>query len=315
MTRQITRAALMAAFLLSLNGTAAFSQTTSDEATPPESTEATEATGEETEAAAVTFDADTVIATANGIEITLGELVAMRQGLPDQYQNLPGEVLMTALTDQITTQALLADAARKAGLEDRRDIRLRLKAQTEALLAESYIRDQVTNRVTEEAIEAAYQERYVDAEPQKERHASHILVETEEQAQELKKQLDEGADFATLAAENSTDGTAQNGGDLGWFPHGDMVPEFADATFALEVDQISDPVKSAFGWHLIKLHGEREAVVPPIEEVYSELIGALADEVQREVVEGATEGAEIVKLNPEIPGDAIKDDALLLPNE
>ncbi|MEM8841520.1 MAG: peptidylprolyl isomerase, partial [Pseudomonadota bacterium] len=209
----------------------------------------------------------------------------------------------------------LADAARKAGLADRRDIRLRLQAQADAMLAESYIRDQVTKEVTEEAIEAAYQERLVNAPPTQERHASHILVETEDEAKALKKQLDEGADFAELAAEHGTDGTAQRGGDLGWFGEADMVPEFADATFAMEPGQLSDPVQSSFGWHLIKLHDTRDAVVPPIEEVYSQLLTQLAEEAQRNVVEQAVEGAQIVKSEPQVPGDAIKNDALLEPSE
>lgn len=328
MIRQTSRAALVAAFMLSLNGAPVFAQTAtegSDTAEPAET--ATESTAESTTGATaaaetqetapepIAYDAETVIATANGIEVTLGELIAMRQGLPEQYQNLPGEVLMTALTDQVTTQALLADSARKAGLAERRDIRLRLQAQADAMLAESYIRDQVTKRVTEDAIEAAYQERFVNAPPTEERHASHILVETEEEAKELKKQLDEGADFAALAAEHGTDGTAQRGGDLGWFGKADMVPEFADAAFALEPGQLSDPIESSFGWHLIQLRDTREAVVPPIEEVYSQLLTMLAEEAQRDVVEQAMEGAEIVKSDPQVPGDAIKNDALLEPSE
>ena len=110
--------------------------------------------------------------------------------------------------------------------------------------------------------------------------AGHILVETEEKAKDLKSQLDAGADFAALAAEHGTDGTAQRGGDLGWFVHSEMVPEFADAAFAMEPGTISDPVKSAFGWHLIKLDERRDRPAPALEEVKDALLGEVIQQTR-----------------------------------
>ena len=290
---------------LVLWGSAALAQTAAEPAEPAESA------AETTEATAPSYSVDSALAVVDGVTLTLGELIAIRRELPDQYQSLPDEVLFDGIIEQLIDQMLLAQAAKAAGLARHPAIAMNLLNQQRAILADAFLRNEVTARVTPEAVEALYQELYLDSEPKQEVRAGHILVETEEQASELKAQLDAGADFAALAAEHGTDGTASRGGDLGWFLHPDMVPEFANAAFAMESGAISDPVKTAFGWHLIKLDERRDRQPPALEEVREELMGELIQQAQVAVVAELRMQSIIVMPEPPLPPQSIRDDAML----
>jgi peptidyl-prolyl cis-trans isomerase C len=257
------------------------------------------------------YSISSVLAEVDGVTLTLGELIAIRRELPEQYQSLPDEVLMEGLVEQLVDQMLLAEAGRKAGLEMRPAVAMSLLNQRRAILADAYLRGEVAARATPEAVEALYQERYVDADPQDEVRAAHILVAEEEKAKDLKAQIDGGADFAALAAEHGTDGTKTRGGDLGWFVHAEMVPEFANAAFAMEAGTVSDPVKSDFGWHLIKLDERRERAAPPLEEVREALLGELIQQAQVAILDDLRTGSAIVMPDPPLPSQAIRDDELL----
>ena len=287
-------------------GSAGLAQTAAEPAEPATGT--VEATAP---VAAPSYTVDSALAVVDGVTLTLGELIAIRRELPDQYQALPDEVLFDGLVEQIIDEMLLARAARAAGLERRPAIVLSLLNQQRATLADAYLRQAVAARVTQEAVEARYRERYLDAEPTPEVRAGHILVETEETAIELKAQLDAGADFALLAAEHGTDGTVTQGGDLGWFAHADMVPEFADAAFAMEPGTISAPVRTAFGWHLIRLDERRDRDPPAIDEVREELMGELIQQAQVAVVEELRMQSAIVMPEPPLPPRSIREDAML----
>lgn len=310
------RLATLAAVLAALMTAApAYAQSTTEDTTTAEPKDEAAAPAETTEAApemaVEDLSADTVVLTVNGTPITLAELIAVRQSLPEQYQQLPDEILMGALTQQLADQQVLADSAVAKGLENASNVQLALKNQRRATLADAYMTDALIASITEEAVAAAYKERYENAEPVVEVRASHILVEEEAKAQELKKQLDEGADFAALAAEHGTDGTKTRGGDLGWFVHEQMVPEFADAAFAMEPGTISDPVKSPFGWHLINLVEKRDRPAPPLEAVRDELVGELSQELQEKIIMEGREAAEIAKPELAVPAGAIRMDQLL----
>ncbi len=295
----LTAAALgLAPLGLVLWGSAALAQTAAEPAEPAA-------------AAAPEYSIDSALAVVDGVTLTLGELIAIRRELPDQYQALPDEVLFNGIIEQMIDQMLLAQAGRKAGLERRPAIALNLLNQQRATLADAYLREAVGARATPEAVEARYRELYLDAEPTPEVRAGHILVETEEVASELKAQLDAGADFAALAAEHGTDGTASQGGDLGWFAQSDMVPEFADAAFAMEPGTISAPVKTAFGWHLIRLDERRDRQPPALDEVREEMMGELIQQAQAAVVAELRMKSAIVMPEPPLPSQSIRDDAML----
>jgi peptidyl-prolyl cis-trans isomerase C len=247
--------------------------------------------------------AETVVATVNGTDITLGELIVLREKLPAQYQSLPDDTLFKGLMDQAIQQTALEQTV--SGDLSKRD-QLWMKLDGRNYLAGKALQAVVEAAVTDDALQAAYDARYKDAAPKTEYSAAHILVDSEEKAKELKAQIDGGADFAELAKANSSDkGSAVNGGDLGWFGLGMMVKPFEDAVVALQPGTVSDPIKSDFGWHLIKLNDTRVAANPTLDSLRDEL----SKEIQQKAVEAEitalTDKAEITR-----PGEGL-DPALL----
>nr|WP_226898330.1 peptidylprolyl isomerase [Mangrovicoccus algicola] len=148
-------------------------------------------------------------------------------------------------------------------------------ANEERTLKSSFaLQDLAETAVTDEALQAAYDEQFADAEPGREYHAAHILVETEEEAQEILDTLNNGGDFAT-EAQKSLDPSGHAGGDLGWFGTGMMVPEFEQAVVAMEPGELAGPVQTQFGWHIIKLEETRMADAPSLDDVRDELTQTL----------------------------------------
>lgn len=254
---------------------------------------------------------DTVVVTVNGKAITLAELIAVRRNLPKQYQQYPDTFLMRALVEQMANQAALADAGIKAGIEKTRLAKALVVSQRRAILADLYVRQRVKELLTDAAIKEAYDKRFAKAKPVQQVRASHILVKTEEKAKQLKKELDSGAKFADLAAKHGTDGTKARGGDLGWFSQKRMVPAFAKAAFALKKDEISSPVKTRFGWHLILKTGERTSPIPKLAQVRTALVRQLSQQLQQKVVKEARAAAKIDAAKTAIPPKAIRMDNLL----
>lgn len=251
---------------------------------------------------AMAQDAATVVATVNGTEITLGHLAVLRSQLPEQYQQLPDDVLFRGILDQVIQQTALSQAA--DALVTRRD-ELALENDRRAYLAGLVLQDAVKSAITEEALQAAYEARFKDAAPGTEYNAAHILVATEDEAKALREKLDAGADFAELARQHSTDGAAAGGGALGWFGAGQMVKPFEDAVMALQPGQIGGPVQTQFGWHLVKLNETRIAEAPKLDDVRGELISELEQATIDARIKAATEGATVTR------NDAGIDPALL----
>ncbi|WP_224816726.1 peptidylprolyl isomerase [Hasllibacter sp. MH4015] len=243
---------------------------------------------------------DTVLATVNGSEITVGHLIAMRQMLPAEYQQLPDAVLFDGMLEQLVQQQVLADAAEAAELTP--EMRLGLENERRAFLAALYMDDVAMAELTEEELQAEYDAIYGEAEPVVEMNAAHILLETEEEAQDIIAQLGEGADFAELAAEHSIGPSGPNGGALGWFTAGMMVPEFEDAVVALEPGEVSAPVQTQFGWHVVLLNEIREQPLPTLEDVAAELEEGLRRARVDTRLEELTAEAEIDR--PELDIDA-----------
>lgn len=256
-------------------------------------------------------EAGTVIATVDDTPITLADVIVMRQHLPEQYQQLPDEVLMNALVQQIVDQVMLEKAAKAEKLDEQRGVKIALRDQARAVLANAYMQQAIDKRVSDEAIEQVYKAQYADAKPVEEVHAAHILVEDEATAKDIKKQLDNGADFAALAAKYGSDSTASRGGDLGWFVHDQMVPEFADAVFAMKPGEISDPVKSPFGWHIIKMIGQREKPVPTLDQVRDQIMQDLEQKAQSDVIDEMRAKTDVEVMADKVPAAAIRSDDLI----
>lgn len=246
--------------------------------------------------------AATVVATVNGTEITLGQMIALRENLPPQYGSLPDDVLFKGILDQLVQQELLAQSITAPTTRDAAN----LENERRTYLSGVEIQKVVTAAVTDAALQAAYDAKYADAAPAKEYSAAHILVETEEKANELKTQLEGGADFAELAKANSTDtGSGAAGGDLGWFGLGMMVKPFEDAVVAAEPGKVAGPVQSDFGWHLILVKEVRDAAKPTLDDVREELAAEIENKAIEDHLAALTTAAKVEK-----PGEAL-DPALL----
>lgn len=232
---------------------------------------------------------DTVVARVNGDEITLGHVIATAAALPPQYQQLEDDVLYEFILEQLVQQQLLGQ--QQDGLSALNE--LALENETRSLRAVQTVNEVTEATVTDEAIQAAYDAQFADFEGEDEFNASHILVETEEEAKELKSQLDDGADFAELAKEKSTGPSGPNGGSLGWFGKGQMVPEFEQAVVALEKDNVSDPVQTQFGWHVVKLNDKRKSEAPELALVREELAQTIRQDAIQARIDELTQQAQI----------------------
>lgn len=222
-------------------------------------------------------DPDAVVADVNGTEITLGHIIALAARLPEQYNTVDPKILYDGILDQLIQQQLLADTVDL----DSRAARLSIENERRTVLATEALARISTEATSEEQVLAAYEaeiENYVSA---KEFRASHILVETEEEALALIEELNGGADFAELAMEKSTGPSGPSGGDLGWFGPGAMVAPFDEAVQAMAPGDISAPVQTQFGWHVINMVDVRDTTPPTLEERY----GPLSEQLRNAAVE------------------------------
>ncbi|WP_170606427.1 peptidylprolyl isomerase [Ruegeria arenilitoris] len=241
-------------------------------------------------------DAKTVVARVNGDEITLGHVIATTANLPQQYQQLEDEVLYDFILEQLVQQQLLSQ--QQENLTQRNA--LTLENESRSLLAVQTVNAITETEVTEEAIQAAYDARFADFEGDDEFDASHILVETEDEAKAIKAQLEDGADFAEMAKEKSTGPSGPNGGALGWFGKGQMVPEFESAVVELEKGQVSEPVQTQFGWHLVILNDRRKSKAPEFDAIREELAQTIRQDAIQARLDELTEQSKIER--PEIEG-------------
>ncbi|MCQ0091508.1 peptidylprolyl isomerase [Roseovarius sp. M141] len=216
--------------------------------------------------------ADTVVATVGGTDITLGHMLTLRAGLPEQFTQVPADVLYKGIMDQLVQQTLLVNA-HDGDLPKR--AALALENERRALIASEEMADIVETAVTDEAIQTYFDDNYTNGEDVTEFKAAHILVEAEEDAQKLVDEARGGASFADLAKEHSTGPSGPSGGELGWFSEGMMVEPFQEAVAQMEPGSISDPVESQFGWHVIKLEETRIKDAPKLEDVRAEIEEAL----------------------------------------
>jgi peptidyl-prolyl cis-trans isomerase C len=259
-------------------------------------------------ALAETPNADTVLATVGDVNITLGDLIVTRDGLPDQYKSLPDDVLFKGVTDQLIQQEALMQSL---GSELSRKDAVTLANQRRSYLSNVALSAGIANAVTDQAIQTAYEARLKTIVPGMEYHAAHILVDTEEKAKDLLAQIKGGAVFADVAKANSSDGSAASGGDLGWFGPGAMVKPFEDAVIAAKVGEVTGPIKTDFGWHLILVTETRTAPVPTLADLHDELAAQIQKDAIAAFITAVTDKATITRSKTVIDPALIKDLTLL----
>jgi peptidyl-prolyl cis-trans isomerase C len=255
--------------------------------------------------------ADTVLARVGETEITLGHLIAMRERLVAQdarFDQMPDQQLYEGLLDQLIQQQAMAD---EIGSQLGRADEIGLENESRAFLAGRLIDREASLPVDEAALIALYEELHGSADPQQEWNASHILVGSEVEAREVAAMLADGADFAELAQGRSTGPSGPGGGELGWFGAGQMVPEFEQAVQGLEPGQVSEPVQTQFGWHVVRLNERRDRAAPPLEDVRPQVEQELRTRNVQALIDRLTGAAEIERMDVEVDPALIRNGDLL----
>ena len=246
------------------------------------------------------------VGTLNGDPIWLDEVMAVAQTLPPEYREVGLAELYGQLVDEVANSRLAAAAGRDSGLDRNERVANAMKLAADRVLAEAYITDMVAAQITDEAIQAAYDMFVADGASRETVTAAHILVETEDEAKAIIAQLNDGADFAALAREKSTGPSGPNGGELGSFGRGQMVPAFETAAFSMPVDSYSaDPVQTQFGWHVIKVTAKDMAPAPALDQMRDQLVSNLSRQSFARVVETLRADATVeVRPYDDVVGEA-----------
>ncbi len=230
-------------------------------------------------------DPDKVLATINGSKITNKDVDQISADLDPQFAKLPDDQRRLAALAAIIDIKSLAAKAEAEKLDQTPEFQARLEFLKDRALHNDYFKQQVVDKITDADIRARYDKEIAAMPPQNEVRARHILVKTKEEAEAIIKQLDGGAKFEDVAKEKSTDGSAAQGGDLGYFGPGQMVPEFDKAANALEVGQYTkEPVQTQFGFHVIKLEDKRTQQPPAFDQVKDQVKSILIREKYMELV-------------------------------
>jgi peptidyl-prolyl cis-trans isomerase C len=242
---------------------------------------------------------DPVVATINGQPVRLSEIEAMQQELPPQYRKMPIEAVFPALLDRLVNAKLVVQEGKKNKVQEDAAYKKRLAFVEEQVLQEFWIQREIARRVTPEKLKERYDERITAMPSEEEVKARHILVATEDEAKALIAEIKKSGTFDKLAREKSTDkASGGEGGDLGWFKKTDMVPEFANAAFAMAKGGLSDaPIKTQFGFHIIQVDDRRTAPPPAFEEMAEQIREELTRETVTTILNTLRANAKIEKFN------------------
>ncbi|MER9845020.1 peptidylprolyl isomerase [Mesorhizobium australicum] len=253
--------------------------------------------------AAAPVDPNTVIATVNGQPLTEADLVLAEGELSQQFAQLPPEQRRAAALSAAIEIRVMAAKAVTDGLDKDPDFQRRMAFLQQRALHGEMVEKGVVDKVTDAEVRARYDQEIANTPPVNEVHARHILVKTKEEAEAIIKQLDSGGDFQKLANEHTSDPSGKsNGGDLGWFGPGQMVPEFDKAASALEVGKYTkEPVQTQFGWHVIKLEDKRAKQPPAFDDVKDQAKQAVIRDKYFALVKSLRGGAKV-----EIPDANLK---------
>jgi len=244
---------------------------------------------------------DKVVATIDGKPITEGDLAVAESEIGSDMGTMPADQKRTSLLEFLIDNQLFAEAAETEKLNEGPDFQTRLNYLKRRALRELYFDKVIKASVSDADARKVYDEQVKLLKPEEEVSARHILVDTEAEAKALKEKIDKGADFAQLAKENSKDpGSKDDGGNLGYFGHGQMVPQFEEVVFKLKKGEVSDPVKTQFGWHLVKLEDRRVKQPPAFEIVKDRIIQSMLLKKAQQTAVALRTKARIDIVDPQI---------------
>ncbi len=242
----------------------------------------------------------TVVARVNGYEITAREVALAGEDVAPQLKDVPPKMRYPLLVQYLIERHLLAQKALKEGLANSEEYKRRLRFYQYKALRDAYFTTKIKPRVTRDKVKEIYERETKKVKPVERIRARHILVSTREEAEKILKELKAGAKFEDLARKYSKDGSKEFGGDLGYFTFDEMVPAFSKAAFALKVGEVSKPVKTEYGWHIIKLEDRKKIGPRPLAEVAPGIEALLLrQEVEKEVA-ALSKAGKIELLDPEL---------------
>jgi peptidyl-prolyl cis-trans isomerase C len=242
-------------------------------------------------------DANPVLAKVNGAEIRQSDLALAEEELGPSLAQMDPATKKENVLAFLIDMKIVAKAAEDKKVENNEDFKKRLAFTRNRLLMDSLLATEGKAATTDEAMKKVYEDASKQITGEQEVHARHILVETEDEAKAVADELKKGADFAELAKKKSKDPGASDGGDLGFFTKDQMVPEFSTVAFALEPGKISDPVKSQFGWHIIKVEEKRNRKAPEFEQVKAQIETYVTRKAQADYVAKLRETAKVERMD------------------
>jgi peptidyl-prolyl cis-trans isomerase C len=241
--------------------------------------------------------ADTVIARVNGIDIKQSDLALAEEDVGAEMQGSPPDAKREQLIAYLADVIMVTQEAEKKKIAENPDFKRRLAFLRNKLLMGFELQEEAKAAVSENGMQQTYQDAVKSMAGQEEVRARHILVESEDEAKTILTELKGGADFATLAKEKSKDPGAAQGGDLGYFSKEQMVPEFADVAFKMYAGQLSNPVKTQFGWHIIKVEDKRVREAPEFDKVKDQIESYMMRKAQTDYVTKLRQTAKIERLD------------------
>jgi peptidyl-prolyl cis-trans isomerase C len=240
-----------------------------------------------------------VVARIDGVEIVQSDLDFAASEVGPRLGNYRPSDRRRVLLQYVIENELMAAAAEKEKLNDADTFKARVKYHARRALRDAYFDKSITGGVSEADAKKIYDEKMASVKPEQEVHARHILVVTEDEAKDVAERLKKGEDFAALAKEKSKDTNAE-GGDLGFFTRGQMLKPFEEVAFALDIGEVSEPVETQFGWHIIKVEEKRDQEVPGFDKVKAAIMAQLVQQKAQSVVTGLRDAAKIEIVDPDI---------------
>src|ERR1700716_453792 len=254
-------------------------------------------------------EANPVLAKVNGAEIRQSDLALAEEELGPSLAQMDPATKKDSVLSFLIDMKIVAKAAEDKKIDNNEEFKKRLAFARNRLLMDNLLASEGKSATTDEAMKKVYEDASKQITGEQEVHARHILVESEDEAKAVAEELKKGADFAELAKKKSKDPGASDGGDLGFFTKDQMVPEFSTVAFALEPGKISDPVKSQFGWHIIKVEEKRNRKAPEFEQVKAQIETYVTRKAQADYVAKLRETAKVERMDKTDDKAAAKPEA------